>query len=124
MTNYKNNAVKEARMDCQVKQLEKENTALRNHIFSLQGEVYGARLAAKYLDKELAGRYCQFQGNNNVHVHWLSFSSYFFFVCNCFIMLTTACHELGNALIGPLFHKKLFISPLRTCYKLRCTHMY
>ena len=57
MTRYKNNAMKEARMDCQVKQLEKENTALRNHVFSLQGEVYGARLAAKYLDKELAGRY-------------------------------------------------------------------
>ena len=57
MTRYKNNAMKEARMDCQIKQLEKENTALRNHIFSLQGEVYGARLAAKYLDKELAGRY-------------------------------------------------------------------
>lgn len=57
MTRYKNNAMKEARMDCQIKQLEKENTGLRNHIFSLQGEVYGARLAAKYLDKELAGRY-------------------------------------------------------------------
>lgn len=57
MTRYKNNAMKEARMDCQVKQLEKENTGLRNHVFSLQGEVYGARLAAKYLDKELAGRY-------------------------------------------------------------------
>lgn len=57
MTRYKNNAMKEARMDCQVKQLEKENTGLRNHVFSLQGEVYGARLAAKYLDKELAGRF-------------------------------------------------------------------
>lgn len=57
MTRYKNNAMKAARMDCQVKQLDKENTALRNHVFSLQGEVYGARLAAKYLDKELAGRY-------------------------------------------------------------------
>lgn len=57
MTRYKNNAMKEARMECQVKQLEKENTGLRNHVFSLQGEVYGARLAAKYLDKELAGRY-------------------------------------------------------------------
>ena len=59
MTRYKDNAMKEARMECQVKQLEKENTGLRNHIFSLQGEVYGARLAAKYLDKELAGRYCE-----------------------------------------------------------------
>ena len=48
--------MKEARMECQIKQIEKENVGLRNHIFSLQGEVYGARLAAKYLDKELAGR--------------------------------------------------------------------
>ncbi|XP_015775355.1 PREDICTED: Golgi-associated PDZ and coiled-coil motif-containing protein-like [Acropora digitifera] len=57
MTRYKNNAMKEARLECQTKQLEKENTGLRNHVFSLQGEVYGARLAAKYLDKELAGRW-------------------------------------------------------------------
>lgn len=61
MSIYKNNAMKEARMDCQIKQLEKENTGLRNHVFSLQGEVYGARLAAKYLDKELAGRIQQIQ---------------------------------------------------------------
>lgn len=61
MAKYKNNAMKEARMECQIKQLEKENTGLRNHIFSLQGEVYGARLAAKYLDKELAGRIQQIQ---------------------------------------------------------------
>ena len=56
MSKYKNNAMREAQLDCQAKQLEKENTELRNHVFSLQGEVYGARLAAKYLDKELAGR--------------------------------------------------------------------
>ncbi|XP_029202911.2 Golgi-associated PDZ and coiled-coil motif-containing protein-like [Acropora millepora] len=61
MTRYKNNAMKEARLECQTKQLEKENTGLRNHVFSLQGEVYGARLAAKYLDKELAGRIQQIQ---------------------------------------------------------------
>ena len=81
MSVYKNNAMKEARMDCQIKQLEKENTGLRNHVFSLQGEVYGARLAAKYLDKELAGRYLYFQKNNmkkrkndsekNSALHWL-----------------------------------------------------
>lgn len=53
---YKHDAAKESRLECQVKQIEKENTMLRKHIFSLQGEVYGARLAAKYLDKELAGR--------------------------------------------------------------------
>ena len=66
MTRYKNNAMKEARKDCQVKQLEKENTALRNHVFSLQGEVYGARLAAKYLDKELAGRYVIWIQNGSI----------------------------------------------------------
>ena len=56
MVKYKADAMKEARLEFQVKQLEKENENLRKHIFSLQGEVYGARLAAKYLDKELAGR--------------------------------------------------------------------
>lgn len=56
MTKYQADAVKEARLQCHLKQLEKENNELRKHIFSLQGEVYGARLAAKYLDKELAGR--------------------------------------------------------------------
>ena len=56
MMRYKTDAMKEARMECQIKQIEKENVGLRNQIFSLQGEVYGARLAAKYLDKELAGR--------------------------------------------------------------------
>ena len=49
--------MKEARNAAMLKQYEKENIELRNHVFSLQGEVYGARLAAKYLDKELAGRF-------------------------------------------------------------------
>jgi len=39
------------------KLLVEENTALRNTLLALHSEVYGARLAAKYLDKELAGRY-------------------------------------------------------------------
>jgi len=39
------------------KLLNEENTALRNTLLALHSEVYGARLAAKYLDKELAGRY-------------------------------------------------------------------
>ena len=56
MGKYKTDAIKEARLEFQVKQFEKENENLRKHVFSLQGEVYGARLAAKYLDKELAGR--------------------------------------------------------------------
>lgn len=42
-------------------QLLSENTALRNDILALTAEVYGAKLAAKYLDKELAGRIQQLQ---------------------------------------------------------------
>lgn len=45
-----------ARLDAEVKLYKKENEALRRHMAVLQAEVYGARLAAKYLDKELAGR--------------------------------------------------------------------
>ncbi|GAB1295106.1 Golgi-associated PDZ and coiled-coil motif-containing protein [Apodemus speciosus] len=51
----KTEKVKEARLEAEVKLLRKENEALRRHIAVLQAEVYGARLAAKYLDKELAG---------------------------------------------------------------------
>lgn len=46
----------EARLEKEVHLFRKENEALRRHIAVLQAEVYGARLAAKYLDKELAGR--------------------------------------------------------------------
>ena len=45
-----------ARLEAEVKELRKENHELKQYILALQGEVYGARLAAKYLDKELAGR--------------------------------------------------------------------
>lgn len=48
--------MKEAQLEAEVKLLRRENEALRRHIAVLQAEVYGARLAAKYLDKELAGR--------------------------------------------------------------------
>ncbi|KAK8381337.1 hypothetical protein O3P69_018432 [Scylla paramamosain] len=41
--------------------LRRENDSLRRFILSLQGELYGAKLAAKYLDKELAGRIQQIQ---------------------------------------------------------------
>lgn len=41
--------------------LTRENSELRKFILSMQNEVYGARLAAKYLDKELAGRIQQIQ---------------------------------------------------------------
>ena len=39
----------------------KENELLRKYIVNLTSEIYGARLAAKYLDKELAGRIQQIQ---------------------------------------------------------------
>ncbi|XP_040206238.1 Golgi-associated PDZ and coiled-coil motif-containing protein isoform X4 [Rana temporaria] len=57
----KKDKVQEAQLEAEVKLLRKENEALRRHIAVLQAEVYGARLAAKYLDKELAGRVQQIQ---------------------------------------------------------------
>jgi hypothetical protein len=44
-----------------VAQLNKENKILKEQIVNLSSEIYGARLAAKYLDKELAGRIQQIQ---------------------------------------------------------------
>ncbi|OXB76497.1 UNVERIFIED_CONTAM: hypothetical protein H355_014541 [Colinus virginianus] len=60
----KKEKVKEAQLEAEVKLLRKENEALRRHIAVLQAEVYGARLAAKYLDKELAGRQIQLLGRD------------------------------------------------------------
>lgn len=37
--------------------VRRENELLRKHILTLQGELSGAKLTAKYLDKELAGRF-------------------------------------------------------------------
>lgn len=45
-----------ARLEAELKELSHENLDLKQYVLALQGEVYGARLAAKYLDKELAGR--------------------------------------------------------------------
>ena len=51
-------------LEGEMKALRKENNDLRKYNLALQSEVYGARLAAKYLDKELAGRlvlsFCSF----------------------------------------------------------------
>ncbi len=52
----KNDVWSQALLEAEVKELRKENSELKQYILALQGEVYGARLAAKYLDKELAGR--------------------------------------------------------------------
>lgn len=57
----KKDKLAEARLEAEVRLLKKENEALRRHMAVLQAEVYGARLAAKYLDKELAGRVQQIQ---------------------------------------------------------------
>lgn len=65
--------MKEAQLEAEVKLLRKENEALRRHIAVLQAEVYGARLAAKYLDKELAGRHVK-----SIHVLSMSFSHYYY----------------------------------------------
>ena len=45
----------------QMNELKKENEDLKVYNLNLQSEIYGARLAAKYLDKELAGRIQQIQ---------------------------------------------------------------
>ncbi|XP_059139989.1 Golgi-associated PDZ and coiled-coil motif-containing protein-like [Physella acuta] len=50
-----------AKLEAEVKMLNKDNHELRLYILALQSEVYGARLAARYLDKELAGRIQQIQ---------------------------------------------------------------
>ncbi|XP_053208412.1 Golgi-associated PDZ and coiled-coil motif-containing protein-like [Panonychus citri] len=45
----------------EIKALRKENTFLRRYLISIESELFGARLAAKYLDKELSGRIQQIQ---------------------------------------------------------------
>lgn len=50
-----------AKLKTENNQLQIENGTLRNKILALNSEVYGAKLAAKYLDKELAGRIQQLQ---------------------------------------------------------------
>ncbi|KAK5609578.1 hypothetical protein CRENBAI_004451 [Crenichthys baileyi] len=57
----RNEKLTEVRLEAEARLFKKENEALRRHIAVLQAEVYGARLAAKYLDKELAGRVQQIQ---------------------------------------------------------------
>lgn len=42
--------------DVKAREYEKENEKLKMENINLQSEIYGLRLTAKYLDKELAGR--------------------------------------------------------------------
>ncbi|CAD5208995.1 unnamed protein product [Bursaphelenchus xylophilus] len=57
----RNQQIPAAKAEAQVEILTKENHKLRQMLGSMQSEVYAARLAAKYLDKELAGRIQQIQ---------------------------------------------------------------
>lgn len=61
MENYRSNAYKETLTETQIYHLKRENEFLRQCNIALQSEVIGSRLAAKYLDKELAGRIQQIQ---------------------------------------------------------------
>lgn len=58
---YNKNLLETTQLKTENNQLQIENAALRNRILALNSEVYGAKLAAKYLDKELAGRIQQLQ---------------------------------------------------------------
>jgi len=55
-TNYNLVLVRE-----ELNEYKRENAALKEQVVNLTSEVYGAKLAAKYLDKELAGRIQQIQ---------------------------------------------------------------
>lgn len=61
MSMYRLELGREMQLEAEVSHLRKENEALRRDIVSLHSEVFGAKLAAKYLDKELAGRIQQIQ---------------------------------------------------------------
>ncbi|GIY09681.1 golgi-associated PDZ and coiled-coil motif-containing protein [Caerostris darwini] len=61
MENYRTNIYKDTLTESQIYQLKRENDMLRQSNVALQSEVFGSRLAAKYLDKELAGRIQQIQ---------------------------------------------------------------
>ncbi|CAG9814214.1 unnamed protein product [Phaedon cochleariae] len=54
-------SIEPARCKADVIQLRSENASLRNEVLALTSDVYGAKLTAKYLDKELAGRIQQLQ---------------------------------------------------------------
>lgn len=54
--NLRNDHIPAAKAKAEVEIYIKENQKLRQMLNTMQSEVYAARLAAKYLDKELAGR--------------------------------------------------------------------
>jgi hypothetical protein len=50
-----------ALLQAELNEFKRENEFLKEQMVNLTSEVYGARLAAKYLDKELTGRIQQIQ---------------------------------------------------------------
>jgi hypothetical protein len=57
----KEDAIDVAVLQESLNEYKKENDELKQYAINIQSEIYGARLAAKYLDKELAGRIQQIQ---------------------------------------------------------------
>lgn len=56
MEQYRSTVYKETLHETQLSHLRRENEILKQLTVALESEVFGSRLAAKYLDKELAGR--------------------------------------------------------------------
>ena len=56
MEQYRSTVYKETLYETQLAHLKRENEQLKKLTVALESEVFGSRLAAKYLDKELAGR--------------------------------------------------------------------
>ena len=65
MDKFAGDKMRECRLAAELDQVKVENSSLRQSLYSLQSEVFGARLAAKYLDKELAGRCVEFWYTEN-----------------------------------------------------------
>ena len=57
MDKFAGDKMQEMRLAAELEQVKRENSSLKQSLYSLQSDVFGARLAAKYLDKELAGRF-------------------------------------------------------------------
>lgn len=63
----------------EIKCLRRENITLRKHLVNLESELLGARLKARYLDKELSGRIQQIQllSERIFHTHLLYINTFF-----------------------------------------------
>lgn len=61
LNNHRQDIKKQALLEANIRQLESDNQNLKDRLSLTEKELFGARLAAKYLDKELAGRIQQIQ---------------------------------------------------------------